>query len=53
MRSLKKCLSIAFITLSLLLPFWGDNVQEQVKSPKFIDTLELIVQAIKIFVEED
>ncbi len=52
-RKIKKLLSLALITVGLLLPVWGDNVQEQVKSTKFIDTLELIVQGIKLFVEEE
>ena len=53
-RKIKKLLSLALITFALLLPFWEDSrVQEQVKSTKFIDTLELIVQAIKLFVEEE
>ncbi|MCA2683295.1 MAG: hypothetical protein IM504_09800 [Microcystis sp. M038S2] len=51
MRSVKKCLSIAFITVGLLLPFWGDGVQEEAK-PKFVDLLEIVIQAIKIFDKE-
>lgn len=50
MRSLKKCLSIALITFALLLPFWGDGVQEEAK-PKFVDILEVVIQTIKLFDE--
>jgi hypothetical protein len=51
MRSLKKCLSLALITLALLLPFWGDEIPQQEK-PKFVDILEVVVQVLKLFEDE-
>ncbi|MDB9421595.1 hypothetical protein PN467_13975 [Microcystis aeruginosa CS-563/04] len=53
MRSLKKCLSLALITLALLLafPLWGHEIPQKEK-PKFVDILEVVVQVLKLFEDE-